>query len=100
MLMASQEVRKRSCLSFPRRRESSISNLFWTPAFAGVTAWATSYETINVDGLVRSQKTSSSVIPAEAGIQEYQEVLDPGFRRGDSLEDFLRVYQCSMINVK
>ena len=45
-----------------------------------------------LDGLVRSQKTSSSVIPAEAGIQEYQEVLDPGFRRGDSFEDFLRVY--------
>jgi hypothetical protein len=44
-----------------------------------------------IDGLVRSQKTSFSVIPAEAGIQEYQEVLDPGFRRGDGLEDFLRV---------
>jgi len=45
-----------------------------------------------IDGLVRSQKTSFSVIPAEvprqardpelaerAGIQEYQEVLDPGW---------------------
>jgi len=30
-----------------------------------------------------------SVIPAKAGIQEIAEVLDPGFRRGDGLEDFL-----------
>ena len=33
-------------MSFPRRRESSLSKVFWTPAFAGVTAWRTSYETI------------------------------------------------------
>jgi hypothetical protein len=26
-----------------------------------------------------------SVIPAEAGIQSFQEVLDPGFRRGDEV---------------
>jgi hypothetical protein len=32
---------------------------------------------------------SVSVIPAKAGIQEQQEPLDPGFRRGDGLEDFL-----------
>jgi hypothetical protein len=31
-----------------------------------------------LDELVRSPKTPFSVIPAEAGIQEYQEVLDPG----------------------
>jgi hypothetical protein len=30
------------------------------------------------DELVKSQKTPFSVIPAEAGIQEYQELLDPG----------------------
>jgi len=29
-----------------------------------------------------------SVTPAKAGIQERQKVLDPGFRRGDGLEDF------------
>jgi len=50
-------------------------------------------QVVKVDGLVRSQKTSSSVIPAEAGIQEYQEVLDPGFRRGDGFDDFLRSHQ-------
>ena len=38
-----------------------------------------------------------SVIPAEAGIQYFKELmtdLDPGFRRGD---DFLRVHQCSSL---
>jgi hypothetical protein len=33
---------------------------------------------------------ASSVIPAKAGIQEKQAVLDPGFRRGDGFEDFLQ----------
>jgi hypothetical protein len=30
------------------------------------------------------------VIPAKAGIQQYKPLLDPGFRRGDGLKDFLR----------
>ena len=30
------------------------------------------------------------VIPAKAGIQGKQELLDPGFRRGDGFYDFLR----------
>jgi hypothetical protein len=29
------------------------------------------------------------VIPAKAGIQQYKPLLDPGFRRGDGLKDFL-----------
>ena len=33
------------------------------------------------------------VIPAKAGIQLFQDVLDPGFRRGDALRDFLRNHQ-------
>jgi hypothetical protein len=33
---------------------------------------------------------TSPVIPAKAGIQEKQAVLDPGFRRGDGFDDFLR----------
>jgi len=49
--------------------------------------------TFNFDGLVKSQKTPFSVIPAEAGIQGYKELLDPGVRRGDGLEDFLRTHQ-------
>jgi uncharacterized protein (UPF0264 family) len=36
-----------------------------------------------------------SVIPAKAGIQEKQAILDPGFRRGDGLDDFLRGHQIS-----
>jgi hypothetical protein len=40
----------------------------------------------NLDALVRSPKTPFSVIPAKAGIQCFQlimDFLDPGFRRGD-----------------
>jgi hypothetical protein len=51
MLMASQEVRKRSFLSFPRRRESSLSIAFWTPASAGVTTWGAFYESIKIETL-------------------------------------------------
>ena len=53
----------------------------------------TFYETVNLDKLVKSQKTSFFVIPAKAGIQCFQKLmtdLDPGLRRGD---DFLRVHQ-------
>ncbi len=46
-----------------------------------------------VNDPVKSQKTPFSVIPAEAGIQEYRGLLDPGFRRGDGMEDFLRTHQ-------
>jgi len=34
------------------------------------------YERIKIDAFVRNQKTPFSVIPAKAGIQEIQEVLD------------------------
>jgi hypothetical protein len=47
----------------------------------------------NFDDLVKSQKTAFPVIPAKAGIQEKQGLLDPGFRRGDGLGDFLRTHQ-------
>jgi len=43
----------------------------------------------SIDELVKSPKTLFSVIPAEAGIQEIQGILDPGFRRGDDGGDFL-----------
>jgi hypothetical protein len=32
-------------------------------------------------------------ISAKAGIQLFQDVLDPGFRRGDDWRDFLRDHQ-------
>ena len=47
----------------------------------------------NLDGLAKSQKVGFSVIPAKAGIQLFEDVLDPGFRRGDDPRDFLRVHQ-------
>ena len=46
-----------------------------------------------IDETVKSRESTLTVMPAKAGIQEYQVVtktLDPGFRRGD---DFLRERQ-------
>jgi len=47
----------------------------------------------NFDELVKSRNSIEFVIPAQAGIQLFQDVLDPGFRRGDDLRDFLRDHQ-------
>ena len=46
-----------------------------------------------VDGLVKSPKSSVFVIPAKAGIQDYQVFMDPRFRGGDGLGNFLRDHQ-------
>jgi len=40
-----------------------------------------------MDDFVRSPEMTSPVIPAKAGIQEKQELLDPGFRRGGGFDD-------------
>jgi len=50
-------------------------------------------QTVKVDAIVKSQKTPFSVIPAKAGIQEEQGLLDPGLRRGDGSGDFLQIHQ-------
>jgi len=50
---------------------------------------------IKIDNLVKSPKAPFPVIPAKAGIQLFQVVLDPGFRRGDASSDFLRDHQNS-----
>ena len=50
----------------------------------------------NVDGFVKSLKTSFDVLPAKAGIQYFQMVLDACLRRHDGISDFLRVCHCSM----
>jgi hypothetical protein len=39
--------KKQAFPSFRRKPESSYFNMFWTPAFAGVTTQETFYETIN-----------------------------------------------------
>ena len=46
---------------------------------------------LKIDGFVKSLKPLFCVIPAEAGIQENQGLLDPGLRRGDGSGDF---YEC------
>jgi len=45
------------------------------------------------DEFVKSRNPKKFVIPAKAGIQLFQDVLDPGFRRGDDNWDFLRDHQ-------
>ena len=50
------------------------------------------------DGVVKSRNSIEFVIPAKAGIQLFQDVLDPGFRRGDDPRDFLRDHQFSLFN--
>ena len=50
----------------------------------------------NFDGFVKSLKTSFDVIPAKAGIQCFQMVLDACLRRHDGISDFLRVCQFFM----
>jgi len=59
------------------------------------------FRMMKFDELVKSQKMASPVIPANpgsgsgtgAGIQEKQALLDPGFRRGDDFDYFLRKHQ-------
>ena len=46
-----------------------------------------------IDEFVKSRNSIEFVIPAKAGIQLFQAVLDPGFRLGDDPRDFLRVHQ-------
>jgi len=39
-----------------------------------------------------------AVIPAKAGIQLKQALLDPGFRRGDGFDGFLRCFKAERSN--
>ena len=48
-LDAMSRVSKRPFMSFRRKPESRSTKEFWTPAFAGETAWSTFYEFINLD---------------------------------------------------
>jgi len=53
----------------------------------------------NYDGFVKSRNSIECVIPAKAGIQLFQDVLDPGFRRGDDPRDFFRDhYEMAIMN--
>jgi hypothetical protein len=46
-----------------------------------------------IDEPIKSGKSIKFVIPAKAGIQLFQEVLDPGFSRGGDAKDFLGDHQ-------
>jgi hypothetical protein len=52
-----------------------------------------------IDDLVKSRNSIKFVIPAKAGIQLFQDVLDPGFRRGDASRDFLRDHLYSFLQL-
>jgi len=43
------KLKRRPSLSFPRRRESSLFKLLWTPASAGVTTWRRFHESTHFD---------------------------------------------------
>ena len=53
-----------------------------------------------VDGLVKSSLHSLFVIPAKAGIQLLQALLDSRFRGRDSYFDFLRVHHSSVYKLE
>jgi len=62
-------------------------------------SFATAFFTyLSFDEFVKSRNSLEFVIPAKAGIQLFQDVLDPGFRRGDDPNDFLRDHH-SLIRV-
>jgi len=51
------------------------------------------FSIVNSDKLVKSQKLPVFVIPANAGIQGNQSLLDSRVRGSDGLGDFLRDHQ-------
>jgi len=55
---------------------------------------------IKNDELVKSQKSSVFVIPANAGIQGNKPFVDPRFRGDDGLGNFLRDHQEYIMIVK
>jgi len=60
----------------------------------------TYYETINLDELVKRQKTFFSVIPAKAGIQLFQRVLDSRLRGSDGFGTFYEFVKSELENRK
>jgi hypothetical protein len=47
----------------------------------------------NVDGLAKNCNSATFVIPANAGIKLFQNLLDPGVRRGDDPIGFFLCHQ-------
>ena len=55
------------------------------------------YPKFNFDGFVKSPQCPLFVIPAKAGIQSFQIIMDSRFRGNDSILDFSRFHQASAI---
>ena len=75
-----------------------VKGILATPGIEGTNAELVGrsldyYESLNIDEFVKNLRLPIFVIPAKAGIQLFQDVLDPGFRRGDAPRDFLRDHQ-------
>ncbi|MDY6986829.1 MAG: hypothetical protein SWQ30_02130 [Thermodesulfobacteriota bacterium] len=51
------------------------------------------FEGVFVDGIVKSRKIGISVIPAKAGIQSFQYVLDSGVRRSDKVQEHFNYFK-------
>ena len=83
----SSKTKKRFLL---RYLETSKSNIAKSQVFIYASI---EYGNLKFDSLVKSQKLPVFVIPANAGIQGNQSLLDSRFRGSDGLGDFLRTYQ-------
>jgi hypothetical protein len=53
---------------------------------------------LNLDTFVKSQKNLISVIPAQAGIQEFQPVTKPLDTRFRGYDDFLREHEFNIVH--
>jgi len=82
---------KESATKAPRHKGYNC-DFFFEPLYlcGNGKSFATKLQNYNYDGLVKSQKMSFSVIPAKAGIQFFQGVLDSRLRGSDGFWDFLR----------
>ncbi len=56
--------------------------------FKSQTFWS-----LNIDGFVKNPLGPLIVIPAKAGIQSFQAIMDSCLRRNDAIFDFLRIPQ-------
>ena len=54
---------------------------------------------IKFDGFVKSPLGPLIVIPAKAGIQSFQAIMDSRLRGNDSIFDFLRFHQTCVLSI-
>ena len=73
-----------------KRKRYFLSDLFLSEAILRRPRLPNLCVRLKFDEFVKSQKLSDFVIPAEAGIQGNQQLLDSRLRGSDGLGDFLR----------